>query len=551
MGRAVAKFAAGGSRSSSGIFPIYYNKNMIGKMENRYFWFLIALAVTGAWLALMITSLYGPGVSADATKYLSVAENLRLGHGFFDHTGRPLLWWPPLYPLVLAGTRLLTGLDVVQAGGYLNLLVFAINIFLHGALIYAAFPRKPFYYYTGALVTATSDMAIRIHVNISSEPLFVTFSLIFLFACADYLKTGSRRSLGWMIAMSALACLQRYLGASLIAAGVLIIMHRYREPGRWLTGIRESAVFGVLSILPIAAWIGFHNLGIYGSFWGVSGSIVDPLENLRLSLAKILHWFLPWHPAIQFLFDTPWIPAAAGAMLLLAINKREDWKRFAGEIMQPIPMISLVFFALTIFGLMFSVTTEDHVDLFSDRYYAGLLSQVLILLFVVLDTLVFSHTRFNTKFVQYGFASLFAVWLVFYPGWSLAKYAAESLVWGEASGYNVYNNYRFHNHPIVKSMQTIAAEDPSATLYSNYTDAVWFFTRRDSPVTPRSFTMDLKEIEQNYPGWPGDQPGYLFWILPNSIYRHAVPPKLLAEIADLEIMYKLEEGEVYRVKAKE
>lgn len=524
---------------------------MIGKIENRFFWFLIALAVIGAWMALMVTSLYGPGVSADATKYLSVAENLRLGNGFFDHTGRPLLWWPPLYPLVLAALTAITRLDVVQAGGYLNIALFAINIFLHGALIHFAFPHKPIYYYGGALITATSDMAIRIHANIASEPLFVTFSLIFLFACVEYLQKGSRRALWWMIAMSALACLQRYLGASLIAAGVLIVMHRYRERDKWLTGIRQSAIFSVLSILPIAAWIGFHNLGMYGSFWGVSGSIVDPLENLRLSLAKILHWFLPYHPALQFLFDHPWIVPGVLIAVLLFINKREDWKRFASAVLQPIPMTSLVFSVLTILGLMVSVTTEDHVDLFSDRYYVGLLSQVLILLFVVLDTLVFPHVRFNTKFVQYGIAAGFLVWLAAYPGWSLVKYISESLIWGEASGYNVYNTYRFHNHPLVGLMQKIAAEEPSATLYSNYTDSVWFFTRHNSPVTPRSFTMDIYEIAQTYAGWPGDGPGYLFWFLPNSIYRHAVPPEILAQIADLELLYKLEEGEVYKVKAKE
>jgi hypothetical protein len=451
---------------------------------------------------------------------------------------------------MLAGVRLLTGLDVVLVGGYLNTLLFAINIFLHGALIHFAFPHKPIYSYGGALIVATSDMAIRIHTNISSEPLFVTFSLIFLLACVEYLQTGSRRSFWWMIAMSALACLQRYLGASLIAAGALIIMHRYRERDKWLIGIRETVIFSLLSLLPIAAWIGFHNLGMYGSFWGVSGSIVDPFENLRLSLAKILHWFMPYHPALQFLFDYPWIVVGAITAVLLLINKRENWKRFFDAVMQPVPMSSLVFLVLTILGLMVSVTTEDHVDLFSDRYYAGLLSQVLILLFAILDTLVFSHLRnFNTKFVQYGIGAAFLVWLALYPGWSLVKYISESLIWGEASSYNVYNNYRFHNHPIVKSMQTIAAEDPSATLYSNYTDAVWFFTRRESPVMPRSFTMDIEEIEQNYAGWPGEETGYIFWILPNSIYRHAVPPELLAEIADLELMYELEEGEVYRVKA--
>ena len=121
---------------------------------------------------------------------------------------------------------------------------------------------------------------------------------------------------------------------------------------------------------------------------------------------------------------------------------------------------------------------------------------------------------------------------------------------GEASGYNVYNNRAFHENPIVKEMQRIAQENPDATLYSNYTDGVWFFTRRESPVMPRSFTMDLNEIKQNYAGWPQDKPGYIIWILPNSIYRNVIPPKLLAEIADLELIVKIEEGEVYRVTSR-
>ncbi|HRQ32252.1 MAG TPA: hypothetical protein PLM89_04025, partial [Anaerolineales bacterium] len=262
-------------------------------ISRNYACFLLALALSGALIVALIISKYGPGVSADATKYLSVAQSLLDGKGFFDHTGRPLLWWPPLYPLEIAGASWITGADVLFAGGWLNIAAFAVNVLLNGALLYYAFPHKPLYSYLGALFILTSDMALRIHANISSEPLFVTFSTLFLFAGAEYLQTRSRRALGWMIAMSALAPLQRYLGASLIAAGGCFILYANRKE-IW-RGIREGFVFGALSLLPIALWIGFHNLGQYGSFWGVSGSIVDPLENLRLSLAKILHWFLPYY----------------------------------------------------------------------------------------------------------------------------------------------------------------------------------------------------------------------------------------------------------------
>ena len=200
---------------------------------------------------------------------------------------------------------------------------------------------------------------------------------------------------------------------------------------------------------------------------------------------------------------------------------------------------------------MLTVTTEDHVDLFSDRYYVGLLSLVLVMMLVIVETLISPHIKFNLSLTRNIVVVSFYAWLAVYPGWSLVKYVSLSLERGEASAYNVYNNVDFHENAVVKALQKIAQDEPSATLYSNYTDAVWFFTRRDSPVMPRSFTMDLDEIRQNYAGWPGDKPGYIIWILPNSIYRHAVPPKLLSEIADLKLLMKIEEGEIYKVKAKE
>jgi len=517
-------------------------------IDKKYLIFLSVLAIAGSIMAGVVTSKYGPGVSADATKYLSIAENLLAGKGFFDHTGRPLLWWPPLYPLALAGARWLTGLDIVWAGGVLNIFLFAINIFLHGVIVYFAFKDKPVFAYLGGLFIVTSDMAIRIHANISSEPLFVTFSLIFLIASADYLQTRSRRAFWWMIAMSALAPLQRYLGASLIAAGGCFILYANRD--KIWQGIRDGFIFGVLSLLPVAAWIIFHNLGQYNSFWGVTGSIVDPMENLRLSLAKMLHWFIPYHPLLEPVFENPWIVVGVVSAILLLINKKENWMNFGKALMQPYPFVSWVFFVLTILGLMYTVTTEDHVDLFSDRYYVGVLSLVLVLLFVLFQHLVLPHIELSEATLQRIIVSIFLAWLAAYPGWSIVKYVSLSIRRGEASGYNVYNNRAFHDNPIIKLMQEIAIENPNAVLYSNYTDGVWFFTRRDSPVMPRSFTMDINEISQKYAGWPQDKPGYIIWILPNSIYRNAVPPEILAEIANLELVYKLEEGEIYKVTAR-
>ena len=61
--------------------------------------------------------------------------------------------------------------------------------------------------------------------------------------------------------------------------------------------------------------------------------------------------------------------------------------------------------------------------------------------------------------------------------------------------------------------------------------------------------MDLTEIKKNYTGWPGDKPGYILWFLPNE-FKHVVPPELLAEIADVELVFASERGMIYSVEAR-
>jgi hypothetical protein len=77
--------------------------------KNKFWLFLFFLSAIGIILCWAATFRYGAGVAADSTKYLSVAESLLAGEGLRDHLGLPLLAWPPLYPILLAGLSLLTG----------------------------------------------------------------------------------------------------------------------------------------------------------------------------------------------------------------------------------------------------------------------------------------------------------------------------------------------------------------------------------------------------------------------------------------------------------
>src|SRR5687768_6951964 len=218
--------------------------------KNTYWVFLSTLAVIAILLCGVATSKYGAGVSSDSTKYLSVAQNLLAGNGLYDHKGAPLLSWPPLYSMILAGLSLLTGLDVFVAGWYFNIFLLGLNVFLSGIIFYRVFSERLLYVYLASLFVFLSISALRIHANISSDPFYLTLTLGFLIAIDDYVKTRSYRAFAWMVLFSVLAPLQRYIGLAIAVTAEIVILIENRKSIRTL--LRDGFILGFASVLPIA-----------------------------------------------------------------------------------------------------------------------------------------------------------------------------------------------------------------------------------------------------------------------------------------------------------
>ncbi|RME89507.1 MAG: hypothetical protein D6770_04285 [Anaerolineae bacterium] len=508
-------------------------------------WFLLALSLAGTLLVAIATWRYGAGVSADAVKYLATAAHLLAGDGFIDHTGHPLIWWPPLYPLILAALSKLTAADVFLVAWYLNLLLMPVNTFLAGLLLERAFGENSVYAWLGTAFVAFSESAVRLHANVNSDVLYVTFSLLFLLIASHYMREKSSKALTAMTVLAALAMLLRWQGAGLLAmGGVVILAARWRE---WRALLRDG-LWMALSLLPVAAWVYFHNILRYNTFWGTNETLFDPWLNLELSLAKMLHWFLPYHPRLRPLFEHPVVLVVGIGAVLALLARRPDWSRWWRALWRPEVFPVAFFLPLSLLGIIFTMATGDHLDLFTDRYYVGFLAPVMVWLFITLDALILPRLKWREATVRNVLIGAFVLWLAVYPGVSMAEYLSTSLREGEASHYNYYNNHTFRENPALPVIQRLLQEKPEATVYSNYADAVWFLLRRDSPLMPRSATMDVEELRVHYAGWPGEEGGYIFWFLPNE-YKHVVPPNVLAEIADVELLFRSEEGEVYAVRA--
>ncbi len=514
--------------------------------KNRFWIFLVALSILALILAGVATSKYGAGVSSDATKYLSVAQNLLAGNGLYDHKGAPLLAWPPLYSMILAGLSLLTGRDVFVAGWYFNVFVFGLNIFLSGVILYRIFSGRPLYAILGSLFVALSISSLRIHANISSDPFYLTLTLGFLVAAHGYITKRSYWAFAWMVLFSILGPLQRYVGLAItVTAEVVILIENHKATRTWL---RDGFILGLASILPIAWWLLVHNLMTYGSLWGVGPQVVDVWENTSLALTKMLHFFVPYLTFLMPALLRPLIPLGILVLILLLINRKsmENGRGWLQTLAAPSVYPTLVYAIVYFVALSLTVVTADHRDLYSDRYYVILLVPIAILILLTFDKLVLPHLNLSGRQAQFGLVFLFALWSI-YPFYSFREYLSKAMAQGEPSGANMFNNQTYHEMTVIPEMQKLRAEHPDKTFYSNYSDAVWFYTRKS--VTPSPIIQDKNNPTAMYAGWPQDKPGYIIWFEPNE-YKHYLPPEKIAEFADVQLVFDGKGGKIYSVQAR-
>jgi len=519
----------------------FLNTPSVSLIQKRFLIFLAGLSVIGMVLGCIAISRYGSGVASDSVKYLAVAQNLIDGHGLFDHRGSPLLSWPPLYSLVLAGLGIVTGLDIFIVGGYFNVLLLGANIFLSGLILWRGFSTKPLYAYLGSVFVLLCISSLRVHATIFSEPLYLTLTLGFLLAVDEYIRERSRRSLLWMLVFGALAPMLRYVGLAVGATAGLIILIENRKSLRvfW----RDGFIVGLASILPIGWWLGVHNVLTYGTLWGTGDAEVDVYQNTSLALTKILHWFVPYLAPLMPALLHPFLLLAALAVFVIVINlKRMDrFHTWAIALANRPVYPSLLYGFVYLSAVVATGLTTDHQWLYSDRYHVIVLVAVVFMAAFTFDILFLPHLKFFARRESTFIVIAFLLWSV-YPLYGLREYLALALERGEPTGYNLFNTRDYHEMRVITELQRLRNDQPDVMVYSNYVDAVWFYTRKSSRILP--FIGD-PNFNSTYAGWPGGN-GYLVWFKPNE-YKHYAAPAELAQIVNLQLVYTDDSGDIYYI----
>jgi len=516
--------------------------------QKRLAIYLSILSILGMLLVFLVTHRFGPGLSTDGAKYLSSAQNLLEGRGLNDYLNSPLTQFPPLYSVLIAGTSLVTGMDVFVAGQYLNILTFGLVIWLAGYFFYRIFPHEPLFPYFGSAIFATSLSLIIMASNILSDLLFLAFTLAFLTLATEVLETGAKKSIILMGVIAAVSPFQRYAGLVLILTGAFLIVFLFRK--NLSKGILLAGVFGALTGLPILLWVFFHNYLATGILFGVRLPPVY-LGNLQVTLEKAEHWFLP--AALTNLVPL-WAIAVILLLVLITGNARAGWKRWINSFAAPQFLPSLIFFILYLGVLIFNVSYFEVRFPYMDRIHIIILPAMLTLILLTIRELTPSYLRnLSSQKLQLLSVIVFLVWLSF-PIYNIQKYMKKAYYEGDVSEFNMYNIPALRDSGI-KEYLTAQPSVRDQKVYSNYEAAAWFITRHTITKLPfgdvEEKRVDAEEVLKAFPTWPGkDGNGYVIWIKALSFKPYVLKPVQLAERADFQLIFSSKGGDIYLLTPK-
>lgn len=270
---------------------------------------LLLVSLAAMTLPLLATARGEINLTPDGVSYIAAARSFASSGAFQDFSGRPFTFWTPLYPVALAGLGAISP-NLLDGIRWLNALTTAAAVFAAGLLLWRCL-NDVWLTLLGVALAVFSRPSVTNAVHAISEPLFVLLTLVFLLTL---IRAAQRQTWGVVIRLAfiaALACLQRYMGVTLIATGaltILLLFHRVELRQRVIYALAFSAAAGA----PLALWFA-RNLTLTGVLVRDTAGEGDPLlENFALTHNTLAGWLLPDALANA-------IPPVLGVLLLLAL----------------------------------------------------------------------------------------------------------------------------------------------------------------------------------------------------------------------------------------
>ncbi len=438
------------------------------------FFLLLALALTGSILLFIVTASWGLGTNSDSANYIAGARNILTGHGYRNYGSLSLIThWPPFFSFTLAVIGLL-GIDPLDGARILHSALYGVNILMIGLIL-----RK----LTGSLIAAlfgayfmlASMPMIEVHTRVCSEPWFIFFSFTAFYLLNQYLAGQSKKYLFSAAALTGLACLDRYVGVTVIGAGTLglFLLSRKKLAAR----VKESLLFLAISALPLGLWL-LRNKLLANEL--MSKSVNPPslsFEYLQMAFGTFTTWLLPASvPSLVRhigLFLT-----LVGAAILVVLIVSKEIKHGATKIITTDDSLRFVALLMVFMVCYAGLHIVHHVIMNAsvsagDRHFSPLFIAGLLIVLILLD-------RFVKLSPSAPFKKIAVISLLLLMSFSYLLSAAQEFATFWKNGYGHTSRFWRASQTMVKTKSLLKGE----FIYTNNSSAVYLIVNAPARRLP-------------------------------------------------------------------
>ncbi|MBM3987035.1 MAG: hypothetical protein FJ294_03640 [Planctomycetes bacterium] len=470
--------------------------------------FVLVAALGAVFASARASSLYGLGVDGDAAWHLSAGASLARGEGLVTCLGEVFSLWPPLYPAVMAALEW-CGLDVLDALRVLHLAALAVSIALSARLAWRVAGS-----HLAAVATAGSlALSSRMHeytVQVVSETFFLPLVLGALSVALALQREFTRSRFAWLVVLSALACLQRYLGVALVLSVALLALAR-PEWGSLAQRARRVAVYAAVSLAPLALWF-LRNRSLESSWTGGRDETPQGFsEALTAAAATVRGWA---EPATATWLGWAVVLGLCVSVAALALQRREVRGALA----------LLAAFAALYATLLVALASNLVLDPIGDR----LLLPALPVLAIV---------GWSALFALGGVPSLAGCVLVALAWLDATPRTGERIEHWRAEGAGGFHTRLWQEHPVTIVLREASLDGP---CWSNGPELVWL----EKGIEVRFLRGGAKAWERAGEA-AAHSGGSLAWFQDNA--RPAAFPEVLARHVQLEPLAAVRDGLLLRL----
>jgi hypothetical protein len=484
-------------------------------------------AIIGYFAVHMFTKYSGVGISPDSIMYASTATNIQAHGSFLTFNGTPLTFFPVFYPFFLAVIQFISGVDPFAAGSVINSCLFASVIFVTGWMLSRFIAHSNIYKLLILSAIILSPALIEIYSFLWSETLFILEVMLFILAYHHYMRLHSTFSLLMVVIVTALACITRYAGITLIGAGGLMLLLDNQLTIR--RKIKHLLILGFGSISLLAGNLFFNSLNTGLSTGKRLPSVTSFTENLHHAGIVFCDWasFGPNADNYATLF---------AAVVLLALIAVLGWKTFTGRINSYENIIIAYTLVYGLFIILLATFSRF------ERINSRLLSPMFIPLLISCTSWVPDVLVAMKKKAKYILA---AIAILLMLAFDYATLKVDLQRYDDEMDYGVpgYSDDSWNTSPFASFLKTHKnIFKPGIPIYTNADEAFYLFTGRTSKLIPhRYFKNDVDKFYEvdRY---------YYIWFKPLDNIE-LINIKDIQKVHQLNKLHEFQDGAIYEYKS--